>query len=288
MDIRQLEYYIMVCKEENFTEASFLCDITQSGLSKQIKKLENELGYILIERNSKNFNLTREGQIFLNTAKKIVDDYQKCISLLQKNSSIKIGSMTVLAPYHFAKLIAEFTDNYPQINMNVFEDKAHVILKHINEYDFVILRSFMVNHPEKYHFIPLFDDTLCVIVGKQHAYANRKCIHLKELKDETFIFPNKGSGGYEAFYQSCEDCGFIPNVQYEFPQTNTILSFVKEGIGIALTYQKVADEYPDEGLVKIALKDELHFPISLIYGKDRILSSNQKKFINFIKEQNKK
>ena len=57
MEIQQLYYYMELCKQKNFTEAGYACNMTQGALSKQIRKLENELGITLIRRNTRKFEL---------------------------------------------------------------------------------------------------------------------------------------------------------------------------------------------------------------------------------------
>ncbi|MEG0527200.1 MAG: LysR family transcriptional regulator [Longicatena sp.] len=286
MDIKQLEYFVTVCEKQNFTEASYHCNITQSGLSKQIRKLEEELGYVLIERNTRTFQLSREGKVLLEYANDMLKLHNECILQLQQSSEIRIGSMTVLAPYHFAKIMGDFRSLYPNVNLYMEEDRADVIVERIASYDFVILRSFMVHNPQKYNFIPLFDDSLCAVVSTKHPLAKRKQLRLLDLKEESFVFPTKGSGGHEAFHLACEQAGFTPDIHYEFPQANTILSFVKENMGVTITFQKVADEFMKDGLCKINLVDEIHFPIALIYAKNKQLNRIQKALVEFIKERN--
>ena len=63
MEIQQLYYYMELCKQKNFTEAGYACNMTQGALSKQIRKLENELGITLIRRNTRKFELSKEGEI---------------------------------------------------------------------------------------------------------------------------------------------------------------------------------------------------------------------------------
>ena len=103
MEIQQLYYYMELCKQKNFTEAGYACNMTQGALSKQIRKLENELGITLIRRNTRKFELSKEGEIFLSYAKKMTGTYEEMLKNVQKNQEIKIGCMPVLAPYHFAR-----------------------------------------------------------------------------------------------------------------------------------------------------------------------------------------
>ena len=150
------------------------------------------------------------------------------------------------------------------------ENSADHILAELDSYDFAILRSLLIQEPNRYNFLTLFDDYLCAVVYDTHPLARRKSISLKELKDETFVFPQKGTG-------------FTPNIQYEFPQANTIMSFVQAKMGITINFTKVYQEYEGEGLTMIPLKDEFHYPISLIYPKRQALTDPQKLFLKFIK-----
>ena len=84
MEIQQLYYYMELCKQKNFTEAGYACNMTQGALSKQIRKLENELGITLIRRNTRKFELSKEGEIFLSYAKKMTGTYEEMLKNVQK------------------------------------------------------------------------------------------------------------------------------------------------------------------------------------------------------------
>src|SRR5699024_8067868 len=71
---------------------------------------------------------------------------------------------------------------------------ADQIVAHIDEYDFAILRTLLITDTERYCMLPLYDDYLCAVVYSSHPLAGRKSIRLEELKDEVFVFPQKGSG----------------------------------------------------------------------------------------------
>ena len=264
MEIQQLYYYMELCKQKNFTEAGYACNMTQGALSKQICKLENELGITLIRRNTRKFELSKEGEIFLSYAKKMTGTYEEMLKNVQKNQEIKIGCMPVLAPYHFARLVADFRKEYPDIKLVIDERIASEIQENSDRYDFLILRENMMEDQKKFRFSPLYDDKLCAVLYEKHPLYGRDRLQLKELKDDVFIFPERGSGSYEVFYKSCEKAGFEPKIAFEFPQANTIMSFVSEGVGVTITFSTVYREAKCAGVKMIPLEDELHSVISLI------------------------
>ena len=284
MEIQQLYYYMELCKQKNFTEAGYACNMTQGALSKQIRKLENELGITLIRRNTRKFELSKEGEIFLSYAKKMTGTYEEMLKNVQKNQEIKIGCMTVLAPYHFARLVADFRKEYPDIKLVIDERIASDIQENSDRYDFLILRENMMEDQKKFRFSPLYDDKLCAVLYEKHPLYGRDRLQLKELKDDVFIFPERGSGSYEVFYKSCEKAGFEPKIAFEFPQANTIMSFVSEGVGITITFSTVYREAKCAGVKMIPLEDELHSVISLFYRKNKPLDYAKKQFLNYVRE----
>ena len=284
MEIQQLYYYMELCKQKNFTEAGYACNMTQGALSKQIRKLENELGITLIRRNTRKFELSKEGEIFLSYAKKMTGTYEEMLKNVQKNQEIKIGCMPVLAPYHFARLVADFRKEYPDIKLVIDERIASDIQENSDRYDFLILRENMMEDQKKFRFSPLYDDKLCAVLYEKHPLYGRDRLQLKELKDDVFIFPERGSGSYEVFYKSCEKAGFEPKIAFEFPQANTIMSFVSEGVGVTITFSTVYREAKCAGVKMIPLEDELHSVISLFYRKNKPLHYAKKQFLNYVRE----
>lgn len=273
-----------LCKQKNFTEAGYACNMTQGALSKQIRKLENELGITLIRRNTRKFELSKEGEIFLSYAKKMTGTYEEMLKNVQKNQEIKIGCMPVLAPYHFARLVADFRKEYPDIKLVIDERIASDIQENSDRYDFLILRENMMEDQKKFRFSPLYDDKLCAVLYEKHPLYGRDRLQLKELKDDVFIFPERGSGSYEVFYKSCEKAGFEPKIAFEFPQANTIMSFVSEGVGVTITFSTVYREAKYAGVKMIPLEDELHSVISLFYRKNKPLDYAKKQFLNYVRE----
>ena len=124
MDIQQLKYYRELCRVKNFTEAGFACSLSQSALSKQIRRLEKELNVTLIRRNTRKFELTEEGEIFLEYAGQALERYGKMLEDIHSKKEIHIGSMTVLSPYHFAKVLAAFHEQHPDIDLVLDEHPA--------------------------------------------------------------------------------------------------------------------------------------------------------------------
>ena len=193
MDIQQLKYYRELCRVKNFTEAGFVCSLSQSALSKQIRRLEKELNVTLIRRNTRKFELTEEGEIFLEYAGQALERYEKMLEDIHSKKEIHIGSMTVLSPYHFAKVLAAFHEQHPDIDLVLDEHTADQIVAHMDEYDFAILRTLLITDTERYCMLPLYDDYLCAVVYSSHPLAGKSTVSLVDTADYPFLQYSEGA-----------------------------------------------------------------------------------------------
>ena len=87
----------------------------------------------------------------------------------------------------------------------------------------------------------------------------------------------------KCFIRVCEKAGFEPKIAFEFPQANTIMSFVSEGVGVTITFSTVYREAKCAGVKMIPLEDELHSVISLFYRKNKPLDYAKKQFLNYVR-----
>ena len=283
MEIESLKCFVVLSDKKKFTEAAFECNMSQSTLSKKIKKMENELGVQLFNRTMHETVLTVEGKKFYKYAKSILMMYDRALVELQPNT-IRLGCMSVLSPYHIPKMLRDFSLSHQHLEFHIKESSARYAIDHIDDFDFILIRTDLLDKPSDYIICPLIDDELCVVVSTLNPLSKQSEIYLSDIKDEAFIFPEKGSGGYEIFYEACKKAGFEPNISIEMPHTSTMFSFVEENVGISLSFKKVYQEFENPKLKMIPLKDNLHYPIALVYKKGKILHPIKKGFIEYCKE----
>lgn len=283
MEIESLKCFVVLSDKKKFTEAAFECNMTQSTLSKKIKKMENELGVQLFNRTMHETVLTEEGKKFYKYAKSILMMYDRALVELQPNT-IRLGCMSVLSPYHIPKMLRDFSLSHQHLEFHIKESSARYAIDHIDDFDSILIRTDLLDKPSDYVICPLIDDELCVVVSILNPLSRQSEIYLSDIKDEAFIFPEKGSGGYEIFYDACKQAGFEPNIVVEMPHTSTMFSFVEENVGISLSFKKVYQEFENPKLKMIPLKDNLHYPTAFVYKKGKILHPIKKEFMEYCKE----
>ena len=134
MDIYQLEYVLAVAKYRNFTRASEELNISQSSLSQQIAKLEDELGVRLFERTTRSVYPSPAGIDFIKHATKIMDECNLAKQTVKKYISaelgkIIIGYIPIIGVYGIPSLITSFQERYLKIKVEFLEAQWNIVSK---------------------------------------------------------------------------------------------------------------------------------------------------------------
>ena len=123
--LRQIKYFQAVIKNNNFSEAAYECNISQSAISQQIQALERELGFPLLERKGRKFELTPAGDFFYKKSLVLVADYEQIVREATRLSGgeqecLKVGFLRCYSGQEFHLALEEFAGKYPDIPVEIF------------------------------------------------------------------------------------------------------------------------------------------------------------------------
>ena len=138
MNIKQLTYFIEIAKRKSFTKAANELYISQSALSKTVKMLESQLEVQLIDRASKTFKLTDEGQILFEKGQLVLDKLNDELDMLYDSLSLKQGKLSIGIPpvigtAYFTSIIYQFRNLYPHIELTIAEAGANTIKEKVDK-----------------------------------------------------------------------------------------------------------------------------------------------------------
>lgn len=295
-DLHHLRAFKMVAEQLHFKKAAALLHMTQPGLTRLIKSLEDALQVKLFERSTRQVKITAAGYLFLQETNQIFVHLNRGIDLAQQAQQGEIGHL-IIAYNDYAiqdvlpKTLEQFKTLYPHITTDLVymptQEQIHDL--HKGGVDLGLGFAFSED-PEDLGvaWMPVFQDDPVVLLPRTHRLATAKSISLLELREELFVIGSKNHWQVwrRYFYLLCRQAGFYPNTVQEASTITGIMSLVAANMGIALL-SKSLRKYAHADLVVIDLELQDNYPqsyISMMWDKD---NGNPciPMFLNSIKKQ---
>lgn len=287
MNIESFKYFLSVEKYNSFSLAAEELCISQSSLSKHIKKLETELNCVLFERCTRHVNLTDAGITLKKYALNIVTNYDELLIDINKFTSsspkLSIGYIPVINQYNIANLIGSFKNKVTDLQLNFHEGEHADILNLLlsQKIDFAFLRSDTLNS-SNLDITPLAQDELVLIVSKSHPLSKRKYVSISELSKESFISLGKNSSVYDFFVSECLKASFEPNIVCFNSRIENIIGLVSAGVGISPLMRKAVECFDKKDISIVLLKEKIHSNLCLVHLKNKKLSKIEKEFKDYL------
>src|SRR5580700_8516355 len=205
MDLRQLEYFIAVAEEANFTRAAERVHISQSGVSAQVRQLERELGQPLLDRSGRSVRLTEVGAAVLPYARAALDavaDARLAVDQLAGlvRGQVSVGMVSGCALPVLAELLAEFHDRHPAVAITLTEGGSDrlVELLHEGQIDLALIGA-AGGATAGVESVVILEEALVAAVRADHRLAGRKAITVDALRDQPVVTLPRGTGVRSAF-----------------------------------------------------------------------------------------
>lgn len=239
--LRHIKYFLAVAEDLHFRKAAERLYISQPGLSRQIKQMENDLGIKLFERNNRKVRLTETGEYLKNELSihlKKLDHIFEHAKLLDngKFGNLKLGYVGSAMQQIIPDLLLNFRNEYPEVLFSLTEmdnDKQiEGLLAHDIDMGFVRLERV----PRSLNILPVLKESFCLVLPKNHAIDSHNFKSLAQLKDESFILfdSNYSASYYEKVMQIFDDSGFVPLVSHNTIHASSIYKLVENNFGISI------------------------------------------------------
>ena len=258
------EIFLKVAELGNITLAADALIYTQSGVSHAIAAMEREAGCTLFHRSKAGVTLTENGKKLLPLVQELVNKQHALDQAMDALSNrvagtLRVGSFTSFTALWMAKLIQGFTQNYPDVKIELTNGTYRDIENGISDgrLDCGFLSS-VENDP--LDFTPLFDDPMLVIMAPDHALAKRKSLPLQDLKRYPLISQFQGSD--HDVQQIFRRAKMRPKTKYILDDDISVMGMVSQDEGIALMPEMMLTTAAFD-LAAIPLKPQQHRTIGL-------------------------
>ncbi|WP_294605665.1 LysR family transcriptional regulator [uncultured Lactobacillus sp.] len=284
MDLRYIDSFLAAAKTNNFSDAADSLYISQSSLSKNIKKIEQDMDVKLFERTRSGIVLTTYGKIYLKFARRIKDLESRCENIIrdekEKQGNLKIGTIPSASEYGTLNLIFDFIQD-SGIQCQISNATSSQLEKELlsGQLDMAFIKN---PENEKISKVNFQNDYLVAVLSENDSLAKKQKLKVRELKDRDFIFEPVNSRPYQLCVALCKSAGFIPNVIYADHYIENIIDFVRKEIGISLLMSKLVPKNAEKIKI-IPIEPLVSAKINLCYLKNNQSKELKEKFVNFLK-----
>lgn len=245
--LRQIQYFHSVVENNSFSLAAEKCNISQSAISQQIKALENELGFKLLERNNRKFTLTPAGEYFYKKTLILVSDYQKIVNdsyniATNKNNTLKIGYLKDYSTDELQNAVTVIMQKYPKLSLDIKRENHEQLYKMLRD----STADLVFNDQRRAFSYEYFNYNLttksCYIeVAKSNPISKLNKVTLKELKNLPCILISSeiDSEAEETFYK--QDIGVNSEILFAKDMDDAILMVIS-GKGFLVTENNVSNQ----------------------------------------------
>lgn len=242
MDSRQLRHFVAVAETLNYHRAAEQLHMSQPPLSASIRKLEEQLGVQLFERTRRGTALTAAGTAALEDARRALfhtEQFGRVATATARGEagSLRIGFVGSATYALMPQVMPVFRARFPEVQLVLAESTTRRLLEDVQQglLDAALLR-FPLVRAHGAQLLPVERDRFVAALPVTHRLARRRRIALEELRDEPFVmFGAEAVPGLHAMaLLACQKAGFVPRVQQEAVQVQTVVSLVESGLGVAL------------------------------------------------------
>lgn len=255
MNIRDLEYLVALAEHKHFRRAADACHVSQPTLSGQIRKLEDELGIILLERTSRKVLFTQSGLLLVDQAKTVLRE----VKLLKEMASnqgkemtgpLHVGVIPTIGPYLMPHIVPALQNAFPDLELFLYEAQTHQLLEQLEtgRLDCAIVAS--VRETEPFIEVPLFKERMLLAVAENHPWAKEQTIPMSMLKDREMLMLDDGHCLRNQALGYCFTAGAKENSHFQATSLETLRNMVAANAGMTLMPELAVLSEGERGGVK--------------------------------------
>lgn len=241
--------FCRVVEQGSFTRAAAVCGYSQSAVSQNVKALEQETGVTLLRRQKDGVQLTQDGAEFYPYIQAVFQAEQALERRRQEtmglqNSVIRIGTFTSVSRNLLPPKMKAFKQRYPQVRFVLRQGEYTSIPQWIRQgdIDFGFVNQDAVEGLETRL---LYEDHMLAVLPQGHPLEQEERLTLRQLSREPLILLDEGE--HSVLLDAFRQAGLTPNLAYEVYDDYSILSMVRQGLGISVLYEKVVAGF-EQGL----------------------------------------
>lgn len=274
MTLQQLEYVVALDNNRNFVLAAESCFVTQPTLTMQIKKLEDEIGVQIFDRNKKPLQPTLAGERMVIKARQILREVNQLKEFISSerasvNGSFKIGIIPTLAPYLLPLFLPDFIQENPETHLKILELQTEDIVKGLKN-DIIDIGILVTPLMEKsLREIVLFNEPFMVYHSKDHAFAKLNNVAPDMLNPSEILILNEGHCFRNQILNICNSEREESSIGFDYQSGSieSLKNLVDRGVGYTLVPELSINKGNEQSQIKRFKDPEPIREVSLVVHK---------------------
>lgn len=288
LNINQLRIFHVAAEEQSFTRAAEKLHLTQPGISKHIKGLEEYFATPLFDRLGRKSSLTAAGEILYEATQRIaqiIEESGKKIGDLESETmgQLRIGASITLGIYILLPYVKRFRNRFPKAELSVDISLSREVEEKVlgNQLDLGFIGT--AANDSRLVSGRFLDDEMVLVMQADHPWSRRKTIRIRDIANEPFLVSLPGSGTRAILQDRFHQLGIEPRI-IELGHTESIKRAVEAGLGISILSRAVVERELKMGWLKTArLTDiDLKRRFYYVYRKGKYLSKAVRSFLALI------
>ncbi len=248
IELRHIKYFLAVAKDLHFRKAAERLFISQPGLSRQIKQMEDDLGLLLFERHNRKVILTKAGEylkeeLTLNLKSLEHTFYHAKLLNDGKKGDLKFGYVGSAMQNIIPNLLIAFKKEHPNVLFNLKEMDNHRQIEGLLSYEIDLGFVRLDRVPKELEIKPILKENFCLVLPYDHIIDKEDFETLYQLKKESFILfdPKYSATYFEKVMQIFDDSGFSPIVSHNTIHASSIYKLVENNFGVSIVPKSLID-----------------------------------------------
>jgi LysR family hydrogen peroxide-inducible transcriptional activator len=242
MNLRDLRYLVAVAEHKHFGRAAEACFVSQPTLSTQLKKLEQTLGVLLIERTNRRVMLSPEGEQIVAQAQRILSEVNSLLALSEQlqdplGGELRVGIIPTIAPYLLPKILGPIRQSFPNLRLQLTEGQTAQIIRLLKRGDLdAILLAVPVDEldSENIKTFELYAEPFYLAVSEKHPKADYQMVCPKDLEGESILLLEDGHCLRDQALSVCTAQQGVVNKSYNATSLETLRQLVGADMGVTL------------------------------------------------------
>ena len=278
MTLTELRYLVNLDKERHFGRAAERSFVSQPTLSVAVKKLEDELGVILFERNRGEVRPTPVGERIIGQARRVLAEARRVEDLAREGHDelagpLRFGAIYTVGPYLLPELVPLLRERVPQMPLVIEENFTARLLEQLRDNEIDVICVALPVDLNGLSVWPVYDEDFVVLMPPDHRWAAEAAIPARQLAGESLLLLGPGHCFRDQVIEACPKC-VDPDRDVPQPQSGSSLETIRHmvvgGLGITVLPRSSAENRPEDRsrlVAKPFVPPAPHRRIALVWRK---------------------